>query len=268
MKNKIVDSFSYNGEIKVLKLRLKELYESVDKFVIVESTTTFSGKQKELTYPLQKHLIEQKYLDKIKYIVYENTGKDNWDREYKQQNSIFYEGLDKLDLKDDDYIIYSDVDEIPNIEDIKIVISNSKDCMRFRSHWFNFTLENYLGEWAPNIWLYKYKNIKLHMNNPRFYFSFIDSIFNTYPNIRFFNCEQYHKTSGWHLSYFFPPEQILDKLKSYSHCDDKKDKQVIDKGVNFIKEKISKGGELFGVAKRKKFNGNYPIHADKSYFEI
>ena len=268
MKNKIVDSFSYNGEIKVLKLRLKELYESVDKFVIVEFTTTFSGKQKELTYPLHKHLIEQKYLDKIKYIVYENTGKDNWDREYKQKNSIFYEGLDKLDLKDDDYIIYSDVDEIPNIEDIKIVISNSKDCMRFRSHWFNFTLENYLGEWAPNIWLYKYKNIKLHMNNPRFYFSFIDSIFNTYPNIRFFNCEQYHKTSGWHLSYFFPPEQILDKLKSYSHCNDKKDKQVIDKGVNFIKEKIIEGGELFGVAKRKKFNGNYPTHVDKSYFEI
>ena len=34
--------------------------------------------------------------------------------------------------------------------------------------------------------------------------------------------EQYHKTSGWHLSYFFHPEQILDKLKSYSHCNDKR----------------------------------------------
>ncbi len=42
---RIIDSFSYNGEL-VVELRLKHLYPVVDEFVITEARETHSGKPK------------------------------------------------------------------------------------------------------------------------------------------------------------------------------------------------------------------------------
>ena len=69
-KPRIIDAFSYNGEIKALKLRLKELDDMVDNFVIVEALYTFSGLQKELKFPIDKQQIPNNLLDKVMYIVY------------------------------------------------------------------------------------------------------------------------------------------------------------------------------------------------------
>ena len=249
---KIIDSFSYNGEIKALKLRLKELYDLVDNFVIVEAPYTFSGLQKELKFPIDKQQIPSNLLDKVTYIVYDkNTPKDGaWERERKQKNAIFYEGIRNVNLNKDDYIIYSDVDEIPNTKDLEDVIQNSVDCMQFKPHWFNFTLDNYLGPWQHHsIWLYKYGVMENKMGN----------------DIRKISCPTFPQTSGWHLSYFVPPEQILEKLKSYSHYNDEKDRNVINRGIPYIIEKIKEGGELFGAAKRREFKDSYPKYADSTY---
>jgi len=39
----VIDSFLFNNELELLELRLKVLYDYVDKFVIVEGDHTFRG---------------------------------------------------------------------------------------------------------------------------------------------------------------------------------------------------------------------------------
>lgn len=122
----IIDVFTYNGEIDVLKIHLGELYDAVDKFVIVEAKTTFSGHQKPLYYSKQeKHV--QKYWPKIEYFVVDenyspeevelaqhspNTvGARHWVNEFLQKESI-KKALLKVAPQNDDIIFIGDVDEI------------------------------------------------------------------------------------------------------------------------------------------------------------
>ena len=51
----IIDCFTFYNELDLLELRLEELDEHVDKFVIVEATTTHSGKDKDLYYAKNAH---------------------------------------------------------------------------------------------------------------------------------------------------------------------------------------------------------------------
>ena len=254
----IIDCCSYNGELEALKVRLRELFDFVDVFLMVECPYTFSGLKKDLKFPIHKELIDKKYLEKIKYVVYNqnNAGDGCWERERKQKNSIFFSGLASLNLKNNDYIIYSDLDEIANPKDIKILIDKDVDCIRFCPHWFNFNINNYLGGWQHySIWLYKYKLIKKFME--------------TGKNIRHLEGLKYDKLSGWHLSYFFPPEQILQKLKSYSHYNDVRDKKVIVQGVSHIKHLIDRGGEIFGAATKREFNSILPkYYRNNKHIEI
>ena len=56
MKRKVIDCFPFFNELELLKFRLTELDPYVDKFVLVESTRTFTGNFKPLYYSLNKDL--------------------------------------------------------------------------------------------------------------------------------------------------------------------------------------------------------------------
>ena len=68
---RIFDCFLYNGEIEALELRLHELNDVVDAFVIVEATRTFSGNAKKLTFPTQRANLSAS-AGKIRYIAIED----------------------------------------------------------------------------------------------------------------------------------------------------------------------------------------------------
>ena len=111
----IYDVFLLFNEIDLLDIRLNILENVVDKFIIIESNKTFSGKNKDLYYYKNRARFE-KWWDKIEYKIVDNmpignTSEDNWAREFHQRNigceSIYH-------CNDDDIIIVSDVDEVPN----------------------------------------------------------------------------------------------------------------------------------------------------------
>ena len=114
---RIFDCVLYNGEIKALLLRLHELQDSVDVFVIVESTKTFSGEPKTLRLRVQWAKVRS-FARKIRYVVStDDVGHGcALDREGFQRNSIL-RGL--LDTVDSDLICISAVDEIPNANVIR-----------------------------------------------------------------------------------------------------------------------------------------------------
>ena len=95
----------------------------VDRFVIEESTVTFSGEPKELVFEKYKDLFKE-YLHKITYIVVDDTpieGADTHERDYFQKNKLI-QGL--KDATSDDVIIFSDADEIPCPETLEQIIKN------------------------------------------------------------------------------------------------------------------------------------------------
>ena len=117
---KIIDCFIFYNEYNLLLMRFTELYDIVDQFVIVEATSTHSGKEKELNFKNNLKLYE-KFLDKVTYIIVNdmpNTA-NAWDNE-NYQRACIDKGIKKLNLANEDIIMITDCDEIPNKKNIKI----------------------------------------------------------------------------------------------------------------------------------------------------
>ena len=122
---KIIDCFIFYNELDMLELRLNELYDVVDHFVLVESTKTFVRNDKELYFENNKERFS-KFLDKIIHIIVKDNipvSADPWDVEHHQRRCID-NGIIQLNLKNDDIIIITDVDEIPDSKTLLHVKNN------------------------------------------------------------------------------------------------------------------------------------------------
>lgn len=118
----VYDCIPFFNEIDILNLRLHVLAPLVDKFIIEEATVTFSGEPKELCFKKNKELFKE-FLPKIEYIVVDNSPIDmsTHERDKFQKNAL-ESGL--KDASDEDVIILSDVDEIPNPKTLKEIIDH------------------------------------------------------------------------------------------------------------------------------------------------
>jgi len=110
----VYDTVIYNGESELLKVRLEELYNAVDYFVILEG----NYQKDEYLYPKISSSFEQ-YDDKIIYVQledYDSAGENIHLHEMDKIKDI----LSFLDLKDNDFIYYSDIDYIPSYDTIEV----------------------------------------------------------------------------------------------------------------------------------------------------
>ena len=118
----IYDCIPFFNELDILNLRLHILDPIVDQFIIEEATVTFSGQPKELCFEKNKDMF-QEFLPKIEYIVVDNSPVDTTThlRDKFQKNALV-KGLAKAG--DEDMILLSDVDEIPNPEVIRKIAAD------------------------------------------------------------------------------------------------------------------------------------------------
>ena len=124
----VYDCFQFFNEFDILKLRLHVMNPVVDKFVISEATETFSGFKKPLYFEENRHLFKE-FEDKIIHVTVTDTFEGNThDRDTFQKNAVA-KGL--AGCRDDDVIIFSDLDEIPNPEKVReisaLIGSNEND---------------------------------------------------------------------------------------------------------------------------------------------
>lgn len=120
----VYDCFQFFNELDILKLRMQVLSPVVDRFVISEATETFSGLKKPLYYEENKEMFAE-FADKIIHVVVEDTPEGfTHDRDTFQKNAV---GRGLKDCKDDDIVIFSDLDEIPNPEKIKEILKDFQD---------------------------------------------------------------------------------------------------------------------------------------------
>jgi len=227
---KIFDCFMYYDEDLCLEVRLNVLDKYVDFFVIVEAKYAHNGEKRKLKFNINNF---KKFKKKIRYIILEQQPKDliiKDDKFNKDQikvlNAIKRENLQRnyivnglYDAKDDDLIIISDLDEIPNLSSINLNKIKNKEIYIFQQKFFyyKFNLENIYQKWYGSK-LCKFSFLKspqwLRNIKPKKYKFFrIDTWFSSkkYQNIIFI------KNGGWHFTYIKTPKLIQQKLKTYLH---------------------------------------------------
>ena len=122
---KIHDCFTFFNELDLLEIRLNELDPVVDRFVLVEATVTQRGQPKPLFFRENRERFA-KFLPKIEHVVVEDmpagpqTTSNNWKRENFQRRAIM-RGL--TSAAPDDFVLISDLDEIPRAEVIAATIA-------------------------------------------------------------------------------------------------------------------------------------------------
>src|ERR1700722_9865012 len=113
----IYDCFTFFNELELLELRLHELAGVVDKFVLVEATETHTNKPKPLYYQENRARFSA-FHDKIIHVTHAKMLKssDTWIPETFQRNCI---GRGLKDCRPDDFVLVSDLDEIPRADVVK-----------------------------------------------------------------------------------------------------------------------------------------------------
>ena len=222
----------YFDEEVVLDLRLNTLDRYVDYFVIVESTFTHRGDRRNLKFDHKKF---EKFKDKIIYLTFdkepngieavnENDNESEKSRKYilnaaKRENGqrdYIVNGLQKASFED--LVLISDVDEIPNLEEINLddlkekILMFQQDMFYYK---FDLKLQNIVWSGTKGCrkkdllspqWLRNIKDKKYSLFRLDIIFSKIK-----YNNIKFI------KNGGWHFSNIKSPKEIEHKLKSYLH---------------------------------------------------
>ena len=110
---KIIDSITFFDNNFIFDLRYNILKKYVDKFIICESIYDHKGNKKEVNFdPEKKYKLDKKIL----HIVLKEpfpTNTNEWQNQAIQREFI----LKNLDFaSDEDYIMFSDPDEIPHPE--------------------------------------------------------------------------------------------------------------------------------------------------------
>lgn len=226
----IYDCFLYYDEDMLLDIRLNTLFESVDRFVIVESTHTFTGKPKKLNFDISRF---EKFRGKIIYVIYEeppitkpdsDNEVDAWANEAATRNAIM-QGL--KDARGEDIILVSDVDEIFTPEAIA-KINPSDLCTIFHMGFYNyqFNLQVFNTDGSARLCTLPRATT---LNNMKKYFDSEPETFRNIKKSRIFKnfisrtLFKYRsktlKNAGWHFSWIMTPERIAEKMSSISHTE-------------------------------------------------
>ena len=111
-KRKVFDLIVFNNELRILNVKLHEMADWVDAFVIVEARQTFSGLPKPLVFQENREQFAA-FADKIIHVVVDEFPphlRHAWAREYYQRNFGLF-GLNGR-VREDDLVLISDADEI------------------------------------------------------------------------------------------------------------------------------------------------------------
>ena len=228
----IYDCFMYFDEDLLLDLRLNSLNDYVHKFVITEAIYTHNGNKKELKFDINNF---KKFKDKIQYIVVdtqppnilqinsddslEKKGQklilNGYARDNYQRNKLA-DGI--IEAEDNDIIIISDLDEIPNLKNVNFNSIENK-IIQFKQKMFYYKLNLYYPEfnwfgskackkkklispqWLRNIKSKKYSKFRL------------DLIFNK----RKYSDIYYVLDGGWHFTCIRTAEDLEYKFLNFAH---------------------------------------------------
>ena len=228
----IYDCFMYYDEDLLLDIRFNTLNKYVKKFIITEATYTHNGSKKKLNFDINNF---KKFKDKIEYIAVDeqppnikilsenDTPKEKEEklilngmaRDYFQREKL-NEGL--KNLKDDDLVIVSDLDEIPNLDNVNFdKIKNNIIIFQQKMFYYKLNLlyEEFIWDGSKAV---KFKNFVSpqwlrNIKSKKYAFWRLDTFFSKkkYSNLYYIN------NGGWHFTCVRKPEDLEKKLLNFAH---------------------------------------------------
>jgi beta-1,4-mannosyl-glycoprotein beta-1,4-N-acetylglucosaminyltransferase len=239
---KIYDCFSYWDEDLLLDLRLNILNKHVDYFVIVEGNKTWQNNPKNLRFNINNF---SKFKDKIIYVPVEDMpdGINPYVRENYQRNCIT-RGIESA--KEEDLIMISDLDEIPNPLEISKFEPKLKYAVFKQLHfYYKFNLSN---KTRP-FWYGSRISVKKFLKSPQW---LRNLKFKKRPFWRIdkFRLNNIIDNGGWHFCNLKNPNELLYKYKNLCETDDPiVFKEKIDPkflSLESIKKNIQTGSDIIG----------------------
>ena len=232
---KIFDCITYFNEPMLFELRLNILDKYVDEFIVAEALYTHSGKQKKINFDKELY---PKFKHRIKHIIVENEPKniisfnemsrdsafnnfvlrDNAVKRIELQRNAIGKIFSKMNCND--WIIYSDSDEIPNLENINFYNIKEK-YLTFKQgmfyYKFNLTLPtlDWFGSKAC-----QYKDLKTisdlrYIKSKKYGWWRLDTMF---KKKKFINLKII-ENGGWHFTQLKTPDDIYIKHINDEHHD-------------------------------------------------
>ena len=245
---KIFDCTTFFNENLMLEVRFNILNKYVDKFVVVEAKFDHQNNPKKTNFKVEKF---EKFRKKIKYVVLDIFPENlsNWGRENYQRNFIS-QGLE--DANDEDYIIISDADEIPNLEEM--LTKKLGKYTAFKQKLFYYKI-NLLNKTEP-FWYGSKICKKKYLKSPQW---LRDQKVKNYSFWKFYKIKwNIVENGGWHFSFLKTPEEIQKKIKQYAHAEFNMEKYTdLERIKNSIKNKIDLFDRHLNF-QRIEINNNFP----------
>ena len=241
----IYDCFSFFNELDLLEIRLNTLDKVVDKFILAaENKDRFA-----------------KFSDRIVHIVVNDfpampedmpVREKAWTRENWQRNAIV-RGLPK-DIGDNDILLISDMDEIPDPAYVEKAAANPAGVTRFdlRAYCFFINLRNISYPiWNNGTRVLTWRTF----NDPKTYAGAgytecCVAAVNQGPSatrVRFLKPTKIMKPAGWHFSYLGGVEAIQRKMKSIAHTEFDTEKRT---SLSSIEKMLANGRGFVNSAER------------------
>ena len=241
---RIFDCTTFYSEHLMMDIRFHVLNDFVEKFIVCESTYSHSGKKKKLNFNINNY---PKFKDKIIYVTIdkepEGIVEENNDPSLQRSNSLkrialsYDESLKELkNFSNNDFIMLSDNDEIPNLNSEEFLKNNNTIVLfnqLFFYYKFNLLYDKMIwpgtkgctkGKLKSLSWL---RNIKLK----KYPFWRLDTLFSSTKYIDL----NIIKDGGWHFTNLKSPEEMYDKFMNFGHHDEFR---LSDITIEKIREKI------------------------------
>ena len=278
---KIFDCTTFFDEKMMMDVRFNILDKYVDKFIIVEANFSHSGEKKSFNFNINDY---PKFKKKIVYITIEKEPIDLFKNEkslnpteqrlnsikrIEQSYDYMMKGLNDVD--ENDLVMISDNDEIPNLEALNLnKIKNNFIIFKQLFFYYKFDLLYDKMFWFGTK-ACKKKNLKSFSNlknlkNKKYPFWRIDTLFTELKKINL----KIIDNGGWHFTNLKTPNEIYEKFKNFGHHNEFDASGIT---IEKIREKIS-NKEIFydhfaDKSSSSKWDSKYKLKkADKNLLPI
>jgi beta-1,4-mannosyl-glycoprotein beta-1,4-N-acetylglucosaminyltransferase len=209
---RVYDCFPFLNEFELLKIRLRELCDVVDFFILVEGSRTHTGNPKPFHFQYEEtRELFKEYAGKLipTRVELPGFGQEpwfNWGREILQRSAL-NAALARMSPADDDIVLSSDVDEIPKRKVIEEYRDRADICaIEERTFHYNLNCLLETPTLDPKICRYRAAR-EIGVANLRYYH-------HAHP-------AHVIKDGGWHLSFMGGTDRIIEKMRSYAHYDER-----------------------------------------------
>ncbi|TPX71383.1 beta-1,4-mannosyl-glycoprotein 4-beta-N-acetylglucosaminyltransferase [Spizellomyces sp. 'palustris'] len=230
---KVFDAIIFSVELDLLEIRLRELLPVVDKFLILEAESTFTGLPKPLVFQQNQERFSfaaNKIVHRVTTLPHLEKGEDPFKVEAAMRVAM-NDLLREVNVEEGDWVIMSDVDEIPARHTIGLLANctgiPSPLHLQLRSYIYSFEFPygNGMDSWRAQ--LHRYEPSSTYYRHSRASdFLLIDA--------------------GWHCSFCFRTiNDFVFKMTAYSHSDRVKHEGLLDE--TRIQNVICEGSDIFGM---------------------